>query len=203
MFTITFNQEQQTFTKPIRISDIYKDIEKKYPVAMVNNRMREMSYRFEYDADVEFLTLEHPEAVHVYEASLRYLIAMAFKHIYPTYNIKFKYSVSRSVFCYIVNDPHPNIEEVVTAISAEMKRLIALDIPFTRITTTTSEAKQFYLEQQYQDRIDILEYRPDKNVHFYQCGDYKNYMYSYMVPSTGYLSKFNMFRLKFLIGICP
>lgn len=193
MFTITFNEQQKSFSEPIRVSDLLSDSHKSYPVALVNNRLREMSYRFSYDADVEFLSLMNPEAVHVYEASLRFLIAMAFKHIYPTYNIKFKYSVSRSIFCYIVNELEPDIEEVLGNIQEEMNRLVALDIPFKRITTSTAAAKQFYTDQNYQDRIDILEFRPDSDVHFYQCGDYQNYMYSYMVPSTGYLSKFNMF----------
>ncbi|MBR7176779.1 MAG: nucleoside kinase, partial [Clostridia bacterium] len=38
-----------------------------------------------------------------------------------------------------------------------------------------------------------LQYRPEKICHFYKCGDYLNYMYGYMVPSTGYLHTYKLF----------
>ncbi|AIO18889.1 Uridine kinase [Candidatus Izimaplasma bacterium HR1] len=192
MFTIKYNEKSVEYKEHIRVNELLENENKVYPVALVNNRLRELSYMFGYDAEVEFLTLDHPEAVHIYEASLRYLIAMAFKNIYPEYEIKFKYSVSRSIFCYVVNDNTIQIEEVLENIDKELKRLIALDIPFERMTKTVKEAKEFYQRNFYQDRIDILEYRPEKKVHFYRCNGYQNYVYSYMVPSTGYLTKYKM-----------
>lgn len=188
MFTIHINDDTKTFDSAITLRDVVMDPNKEFPVARVNNRLREMSYKFAYDAEVVPLTLDHTEVVHVYEASLRYLIAMAFSRVYPTYNIKFKYSVSRAIFCYITN-----IEDIIQHVTAEMKTLVEADLPFERITTTVEEAKEFYRENNYQDRNDILQYRPEKTVHFYRCDSYQNYMYSYMVPSTGYLSKFHMF----------
>lgn len=192
MFTIKYNNQTHSFNEHIRVSELLEKGEKKYPVALVNNRLRELSYMFNYDAEVEFLTLDHIEAVHIYEASLRYLIAMAFKNVYPDYEIKYKYSVSRSIFCYIINDEQADIEVVIKAIDQELQRLIALDLPFERITCTLKEAVDFYEENNYQDRIDILKYRPEQKVHFYRCDGYQNYVYSYMVPSTGFLSKYIM-----------
>jgi|LGVE01.1.fsa_nt_gb uridine kinase len=201
MFTINVLNEVKTFEDEIRVRDLIKDELKEFPVALVNNRLRELSYKFNYDADVEFLTLDSIEAVHIYEASLRYLVAMAFKNIYPDYKIKFKYSISRSIFCYVVNEDNPDIDTILKNITTEVNRIIALDMPFVRITATTKDAEKFYLENNYQDRIDILEYRPDSTVHFYTCDGYKNYMYSYMVPSTGYLSNYIMrpYDIGFLI----
>jgi uridine kinase len=193
MFSITINDQTKTFEKPIRVHDVLEDPNKEFPVVLVNNRLREMSYRFSYNAIIEPLTLNNREAVHVYEASLRYLIAMAFYNIYPDYTIKFKYSVSRSIFCYIMNDDDVVIGEVLNNIQAEMRRLVDLDLPLVRIKTSREHATKFYQEHGYYDRIDILQYRPDKSVHFYECGDYRSYMYSYMVPSTGYLKAFNLF----------
>ena len=190
MFTITLNNEEKTYKDEIRVRDLFTDTDKKYPVATVNNRLRELSYKFNYDAEVDFLSLDHPEAVHIYEASIRYLIAMAFHNIYQNYRIKFKYSVSRSIFCYITNDDNPNIDQVIKDLDAELKRLVALDLPFERITQSAEQAKHFYNKHGYNDRVEILEYRPENTVHFYKCDGYQNYVYSYMVPSTGYLAKY-------------
>ncbi|MEC9484466.1 MAG: hypothetical protein UMR38_01155 [Candidatus Izemoplasma sp.] len=201
MFTVTINGKSTHYDSPIRIIDLIDDKEMKYPVARVNHRLRELHYRFDYDAEVEFLTLDHPEAVHVYEASLRYLIAKAFHNIYPEYTIKFKYSISRSTFCYIMTEPHVDIANVLFSIQKEMDRVINENYTLERITVPIEDAKTFYKENGYDDRVKILEYRPEKTVHFYRCHDYQNYMYSYMVPSTGYLKQYNLipYDIGFLI----
>jgi len=192
MFTIKTNNKELVFESAIRVRDLIKDDDFEFPMAKVNHRLRELSYKFDYDADVEFLTLSNREAVLIYEISLRFLIAMAFKNIYPDYKIRFKYSLSRSIFCYITNKEGLDMGEILENIEKEMERLITLDLPFERTTVSSKEALDFYSKEDYQDRIDILEYRPESTVHFYRCDGYQNYMYGYMVPSTGYLSKYRL-----------
>ena len=201
MFTIRTNNKELVFESEIRVNELINDVNKEFPVAKVNNRLRELSYKFNYDADVEFLTLANREAVLIYEISLRFLIAMAFKNIYPDYKIRFKYSLSRSIFCYVTNKEGLDMGEVLENIEEEMERLIALDLPFERFTVSVKEALDFYNKEDYQDRIDILEYRPESTVHFYKCDGYQNYMYGYMVPSTGYLSKYKLrsYEIGFII----
>lgn len=201
MFTIKSNNKELVFESEIRVNELINDVNKEFPVAKVNNRLRELSYKFNYDADVEFLTLSNREAVLIYEISLRYLIAMSFKNIYPDYKIRFKYSISRSIFCYVTNEEGLDMGPVLENIEKEMERLIALDLPFERFTVSAKEAFDFYKKEDYQDRIDILEYRPESTVHFYRCDGYQNYMYGYMVPSTGYLSKYKLrsYEIGFII----
>ena len=51
------------------------------------------------------------------------------------------------------------------------------------------EAAKIFEKEGFQDKVDILKYRPEKTAHIYTCNDYKNYMYNRMVPSTGYVKK--------------
>ena len=193
MFTLTINGEKKTFKEKVRLLDLITDKEQRYYIALVNNRMRELHYMVDYDATVEFLDSTHPEAVLTYEASLRYLLAMAFRKLYPGYDFKFNYSISRSVFCHITNlEKDADMREILENLSAEMQRLIEKDLPITRLEMSKEEAINFYEKQGYKDKIDVSRYRPEDTVHFYQCGDYINYMYSLMVPSTGYLKDFNL-----------
>ena len=113
---ITLHNKESFYDAPVRIKDLIEDKNKKYIAARVNHRLREMSYQFDYDATVQLLTLQDSEAVHVYENSLRYLIAMAFHNTYPELEIKFKYSISRSIFCYIINQYENNIEEILDVV---------------------------------------------------------------------------------------
>lgn len=191
MIRIRMNGETRKFENMVRLIDLIEDNEKTYLAAKVNNRLRELSYRFFYDADVEFLDISHNEATIIYETSLRYLISMAFKNLYPDYIVKFKYSLSRSVFCYVMNDLNLDIDKVLSEVTNEMERLISLDLPFERITCSKEEAIEQYKANGYKDKLEAIKYRPNKDVHLYNCDGYLNYMYGYMLPSTGYLSKFN------------
>ncbi len=84
-------------------------------------------------------------------------------------------------------------KKMLNAVSAEMRRLVEADIPFEKTVLSKEEAKEYFLSQGQTDKAETLVYRPDKICHFYKCGDYLNYMYGYMTPSTGYLKYFNMF----------
>ena len=186
----TFSLDEKT---PI-ISLIEKEDEKKYFVAKVNNRLRELTYELCYDCEVELLDNSDPDAVKVYETSLRYLIAMAYHNIFPDYDVKISYNISRSLLVSILTPDNIVADsKLIKKIKDEMNRLVNLDIPFNKKTKTKEEAHQYYLKHNQKDKDAILLYRPEKNCHVYTCGDYENYMYGYMVPSTGYLKEFNLF----------
>jgi len=192
MATVNLLGKTHEINELTRISDLIDDPERNYIVATVNHRLRELSYKFLYDAEIEFIGLDNIEAISVYHSSLRYLIAMAFHNLYPEYKIKFKYSLSRSIFCYITNKENVDIPEILSNVQKEMNRIIELDLPFERVTYSREDALKFYIEKGYDDKANLLIYRPEQTVHFYKCGDYMNYMHSYMVLSTGYLRKFKL-----------
>jgi len=191
MFVLKINNQTREMTMKTRLMDLIEDPNKEYFVALVNHRLRELTYEVSYDATIEFLNSKNPDAVYVYESSLRFLVAWAFKNIYPDFKIKFNYSISRSIFCQILNLEHQyDMKNIVANVITEINRLIEADLPFIRKIVSNEEAVLFYKENGYDDKIDIIRYRPEKNVHLYTGGEYTNYMYGYMVPSTGYLKSF-------------
>ena len=159
----------------------------KYIAAKVNNRLRELNYEVYYDCEIELLDLTNSDAVKVYETSLRYLLAMAFRRVYPQYSVRFSYNVSRSIFIQFLNFSGSIDNSIIQNLKKEVDALIEKDISFNRVTMSKEEAIEIYKKEGYYDKIDILKYRPEKIVHLYECDGYLNYMYGYMVPSTGYL----------------
>lgn len=187
-FKVTINNEQKTFTKPVKVLTLLHD-NHNYYCALVNNRVRELTYEIDATAVVEPLTLTHSESVRIYQTSLRYLLAMAMYRIRPEIKIRFSYNVSRSIFIQILNDGVRADRELVHELEEEMRRLIVADLPFNREKITVEEAAKIYEERGYLDKLEVLKYRPEKTVHMYECDGYLNYMYGFMVPSTGYLKQ--------------
>lgn len=190
---VTIKMKNQTIEVPKGTTplSLLPDNEKKnYFICLVNGRVRELTYPLSFNAEVEYLNLSNSEAGKVYEASLRYVIAKAFNNLYPEVSIRFNYNVSRSILCTTTSDNFVLDVKVVNSIKEEVKRIVELDLPIERVTVSLDEAKQIYQEFGLVDKMDILTYRPERDVHLYKCGKYLNYMHAYMVPSTGYLKQY-------------
>jgi len=154
--------------------------------AKVNGRLRELTYILANDADVEFLGYHNSEAIKIYETTLRYVVALAIKNVFPDRVLKYNYSVSRSILatfegstCIEAND--------IELIKNEITRLVKLDLPIQRKRIPLEEACAIYKMEGLEDKVEILKYRKEEYVNSYECDGYINYLFGYMLPSTGYL----------------
>lgn len=188
MIQVVFNNQNLSVESGTRVYDLISEKDRKnLIVCQVGAQVKELKYSLSEKNEgmqIQLLGLDNIEAGKAYEATLRYIIAMAFYNLYPDVKIKFTYNVSRSLFCQ-TNTKNFNMSRAVESIKNEVKRLIDQDLPIERVTVTIDEAKEIYTKYNLQDKIDILKYRPENTVHLYKCGDYYNYMANYMVPSTG------------------
>lgn len=191
-FKLKYLGQEKEFDKKVKLLDLIENKDKSIICARVNNRLRELTYEVYYDANVEFLTVKDSDAIKIYEASLRFITAMAFHRIYPELKIRLCYNVSRSIFIQLANTKKSSDLEMVAKIEKEMRRIVEEDYPLKRFVVTNEEAKEVYKQNDLEDKLDILQYRPEKTVHLYDCDGYLNYMFSHMVPSTGYLKEFKL-----------
>lgn len=179
--------------KETTLLEVSKMLKIKPYAAKVNKRLRELNSRLLSDSEIEFLDLTNSDAVRIYEAGLRFVVAKAIRNLYPKANVSFNYNVSRSVLAIVRGMPGGLQDEHVQKIKEEVDRIIKADLPITRRLVNLEEASLAYSEQGYLDKVDLLQFREEEYVNLYQCEDYINYMYALMVPSTGYLTDYNMF----------
>ena len=193
-FVVEIRDHKFTLDKKTSILDIIRpyDPEKRAVAARVNNRVRELTYEVNRDCVVEILTVRDREAIKVYEASLRYVVAMAFARCYPELKIRFAYNVSRSISIHFRDQKAVATTAMLLKVTHEIDRIIAADFPLKRMKVSLEEAAKVYDELGYEDKKAILQYRPETNAHLYSCDGYLNYMYSHMVPSTGYLHDYKL-----------
>ncbi len=195
MYKLKLNNKLINFKPGDKVCDLIdSSVIKNYMVCKVDQTIKELTYPLSEKHDnceITLLSLEHQEAGRAYEATLRYIISMAFYNLYPEIDIKFNYNVSRSIFCEVLNSGI-KLSKITDEILKEVKRIIESDIPIERVTLTVKEAIKIYKELRHDDKLNILEYRPDKIVHLYKCNNYYDYMYCYMLPSTGFIKNYNI-----------
>lgn len=193
MVEVTIYDKKISVPVGTRVIDLMSEEDKhNYLVCQIGAQIKELRYRLSEKNDgmkISFKGLENIEGGKAYEASLRFIIAMAFHNIYPAVRIRFSYNVSRSVFCQALT-PGFNMYRAAESIKNEVSRIIAADLPIERVTVSKEEAEEIYRRFDHLDKIDILRYRPESTVNLYVCDGYYDYMHSYMVASTGCIRKY-------------
>ena len=192
-FVVVSEDKELYFEQKIKLLNLIPENERKnYLCAKVNNRIRELTYDVHYDAKVDFLSISDEEAMFIYENSLRYIIAMALYQINPNIQLKYSYYESRSIYGLILNDDIKMDQALLDKLKDKINEIVKNDYPFVRKIVPNDEAEIIYRQFNMLDKIDLLKYRPEKTAHIYNCNGYKNYMYSRMVPSTGYINKYKI-----------
>ncbi len=140
------------------------------------------------------LTLEHEEGRRIYERSLRFVMLLALKHLFPYEQVRIEYSVGYGVF---VRLPGRKLHrQDIVKIENEMRRLVDLDLPFERKRWTREDAIDYFTEEAQPDKVELLQRRPVPYFNMYAIDGMWEYFYGIMTPSTGYMKVFTLFELR-------
>ena len=140
------------------------------------------------------LTLEHEEGRRIYERSLRFVMLLALRHLYPYQQVRIEYSVGYGVFVRL-----PGVElhrQDIVRIENEMHRIVDLDLVFTRKQWTREDAIRYFSEEKQPDKVELLKRRPVPTFTMYSIDGMWEYFYGAMTVSTGYVPVFTLFELR-------
>ena len=156
--------------------------------------VRELNDSLNQDCTLIPLTLENEEGRRIYERSLRFVMLLALRHLYPMQRVRIEYSVGYGVFVRL-----PGIElhrQDIVRIENEMRRLADLDLVFEKKRWTKEDAIRYFEEEKQEDKVELLRRRPVPYFNMYSIDGMWEYFYGAMTVSTGYVRVFTMFELR-------
>ena len=145
------------------------------------------------EGEIRPLTLRDEEGRRIYERSLRFVALLAFRRLMPGQAVRIEYSVGGGVFLHTPG--HDLTAEEVTAVEAEMRRIVAEDLPFDKQEWSLDDAIAYFEEDGQADKVELLKRRTVPFFNMYSCGEMSEYFYGAMVPSTGYVKSFGVQHL--------
>ena len=162
--------------------------------ALSGGIVRELNEPLKTDCTLEPLTLEHEEGRRVYERSLRFVMLLALRHLYPYQQVRIEYSVGYGVF---VRLPGVSLHrQDIVRIENEMRRLVELNLVFTRKQWSREDAIRYFEEEKQPDKVALLSHRPVPYINMYCIDGMWEYFYGAMTVSTGYVPVFTLFELR-------
>ena len=159
---------------------------------LVNNQMRELTYHAYVDLVVEPVTLAQSDGLRIYRRSLSLLLVAAAEELFPGMQIFINYGLNFGAFYFEIGHHVPLTADDLQRLKDRMRQLVEADLPISKERVPLAEARQYFSQKQWRDKLRLLETRRKDYLTLYAIHHTKDYMQGYMVPSTGYLSVFDL-----------
>lgn len=160
--------------------------------AMVDNRLRELTIPVKRDISIRLVTLGESDGALIYRRSLCFLMIAAAEMCFPGIKVSIDYSLpQRAFFCRLADRPNFTPEELAQ-IKVKMRELVAANLPITRDRMSLEESQQYFAKRGDEEKVRLLQFRSRDYLSIYKLGDFADYFFGYMAPSTGYLQWFDL-----------
>ena len=191
------NKETREFPEGTSLIDIYRGfgLNMAYgPVsAKVNNKVESLDFKVYYNKDIEFLDITSASGMRTYVRSLCFILVKAVDDLYPCGTISLEHPVSKGYFCKLHIDRTIGLDDV-TRIKKRMQEIIDEDLPITRYEQRTENIIKILQERGMTDKVKLLSTSGKLYSFYHKLGDTVDCYYSSLVPSTGYIKKFDIVK---------
>ena len=158
----------------------------------VNNEVKSLNYVLKENDEVDLIDLTSRDGGRIYTRGLLFIMAMAFKEIYPEAKLTVNYQLTSSMFCEIEN--LEITDEMIANVKNKMQEIIDKKIPIRKVQMSKEEAIKFVEKEKTIIGRMQIENANKKDVSFYFCEDYYNYFYGVMPISTEYIKLFDIMK---------
>ena len=83
-------------------------------------------------------------------------------------------------------------DEQIGRVKERMHELVEADLMITKKSYHVDDAMALFEKLGMQDKIKLFRYRRSSSINVYCLGDYYDYYYGYMMPSTSYVTEFDV-----------
>ena len=184
-----------SFEDAIRLEDILKQVkdELPYPVylAKLDNAYRALTHITEHDCSIEFLDLRNQEAWLVYQNSL---ILIFIKAVHDLFGKKVLITVNNSLNKGLyITSTHKFSQEDIDKVKARMNEIIEADLPIRKEHLTKEGARVLARKQKLSEASKLVESITNiDDIEIYSLDDEVQIFYNLLVPSTGYITMFDI-----------
>lgn len=172
-----------------------KDADAQIVLVSVNGKLNELHKKLNGDCTIEFRTVKDRTGYKTYRRSACLLMIKAIHDVVgeeKLQKIKVEYSLSKGIFCNVDGDFKID-QSFLCAVKKRMGELAEENIPIWKTSYSVDDAIQIFRERGMKDKERLFKYRRASKVNIYSIGDFQDYYYGYMVPSTGYVKDYDLF----------
>ena len=169
------------------------ELKGKYPplAAFVNHKLKELNYLIYTPAKVEFFDISHLAGFRVYQRSMIFIMQAVVSKLYPMQKFHARHAIGDSIYCEVEGKAEFSAEEC-QALSKAARDLVEQNIPIIREKLPTEEVIAEFAKRGFDDKVTLLQTRQRLYSSIQRLGDEVGYFFGALVPSTGYVDRFEI-----------
>lgn len=199
MVTIKINGKERLFEDGVQYELVAEEYQNEctsqIALVVVDGKIRELMKRVDHDCELEFITYENVIGHKTYVRSAIMLMMKAIKDVVgmeAAVNVKVEFTIGAGYYCSFKHGLKMDAE-TIGKVKDRMGELADMDLLVTKKAYPADEAVALFKELGMEDKVSLFRYRRSSNINVYCLGDYYDYYYGYMLPSTGYIRYFDLF----------
>ena len=196
--TVSVNGTGKAYPRGISLYEISRDYLKDYNADIIlasqDGSLRELSKKVYENCAVKFLTVADSDGYRTYRRGMVLLMLKAFELVLgenEAYSVNVEHSIRGALYCEL----YPKTllsEQLIENVKAQMRSLVAEDVPFTKKSMPTPEARELFARAGMEDKVKLLRVRRSSRTNVYNFDGYTDYYYGYMPQSSGILKYFDL-----------
>ena len=198
MVKVIVEGKEHLYDEGIKYEIVAKEFQKSFQdtiaLVVVNGKIRELMKRLEKDCTIEFLTTESSIGHKTYVRTAVMLLMKAIQDVMgqgSTNHVKVEFTIGAGYYCSF-NHGFYMTDEQIGRVKERMHELVEADLMITKKSYHVDDAMALFEKLGMQDKIKLFRYRRSSSINVYCLGDYYDYFYGYMMPSTSYVTEFDV-----------
>ena len=169
--------------------------------ALVDNKLKELSFRPANLHQVEFIGYNHPDGRRSYVRSLCFVLQNAVRELYPDKVLVIDHSLPSGLYCEIVekgknedgrNKAYFVTDEEIDRIKEKMKEIVEKNLPFTKVKMFSEEAEKLFIQNNQPQKAELQKSLGTVSCSVYYLDGKADTFHGPLIPSTGYLKVFDI-----------
>ncbi len=137
---------------------------------------------------VRLVRYSDPAGAEVYTRTAQFVLFLAIEQLWPEAEAKMSFTVGSGLYVKVSGVENFSAE----ALRERVDKIVEEDIPLLRKRISTKEAIEYYEREGQEDKARLLSYRSIPHFDVYRHGDFSDYYYGEVAPSTGYLRSYDI-----------
>ncbi len=192
---IKIGENEIVLAEPKTVYDIAAEaglISRAVIAAKLNGEVVALTKLVESDASIELLTFENEEGKHVFRHTASHILAQAVKRLYPATKLTIGPAIENG-FYYDFDSETPFGADVLSALEAEMKKIVKENLKIERFELPREEAIKFMEEREEPYKVQLIEELPeDAVISFYRQGEFVDLCAGPHLFATGAVKAFKL-----------
>lgn len=132
---------------------------------------------------IQLLRVTDPAGRDVYDRTVQFVLFLALHQLWPNARVKMGCTVGPALYVEVPEEESFNVDQLRTQVC----KIIEQDIALIRHRISTEEAMAHYKAVGQEDKAKLLSWRTIPVFDVYSYGDFMDYYYGELAPSTSYL----------------